>query len=404
MSYMKDSTGRRLDTFPVMDAAKSRRGLLPPSPGTARLLPPPAVMTSPPTVTIGAANGASTITGSVYRDTTDPALTFLSAGYVVTNVAGYANGKASSNLTSSQPAAGRIRFEVETDGDQFEIGVMTTASGTVPAFRLWVDGQLVTDAPQTGLSAGAATYLIKVAFAGRGNRRVLFEGAYVNLIGIWSHPTVTFWPTTRPLGPRTVWLGDSFSEGAGGNWWWDSWEMKAARLLGWHMHPSGVGSTGYLAIGGGAGKVKYRDRIATDVTALAPDIIVVSGGYNDTGSFTAAQEGTEAAALYAALQAANPAATLVVCGPNFPTGITSAGTATQFRDAIKTAALNAGALFVDPILYPAGISWVTGSGNTGAPSGNGNADFYVTTDAVHPSQAGHDYLGRRFASALAAQL
>lgn len=385
--------------------SSKNRGLLPPDPGVARLLPLPTVMTSPPTVTVGAANVGTSITGAVRYDGTSQAITYLSAGYTDPgSQGGYLNCKASSNLTSSQPAAGRMRFEFETDGDQFEIAVITTASGTNPKYRLWVDGQLVTAAPQTGLTSGASIYFIKVAFGSRGNRRIRFEGVYVNLIGIWAHPTVTLWKTTRPLGPKTVWIGDSFSEGAGGDWWWDSWEMKAARFLGWHMHPSAVGSTGYLATGGVAGKVKYRDRIANDVTALSPEIIVVSGGYNDTGSFTATQEGDEAALLYAALKASNPNATLVVCGPNFPTGITATGTATGFRDAIKAKALAAGALWVDPVQYPSGQSWITGGGKVGAPTNGGNADFYTGTDGVHPSQAGHDYLGQRFASALAAQL
>ena len=458
-----------------VDLAAKRRGLLPPDPGTARLLPLPTVMTSPPTVTVGAANAGTTITGAIRHDGTDPAITYLSAGYTDPgSQGGYMNCKASSNLTSSQPAAGRMRFEFETDADQFEVAVITTASGTNPMYRFWVDGQLATATPQTGLTSGAAVYFVKVAFGARGNRRILFEGAYVNLIGIWAAPTVTFWPSTRPAGPTVLWVGDSFSEGTGANWWWDSWAMKAGQMLGWNVYPSGVGSTGYLAIGGGGGKVKYRDRIATDVTALNPDIVVVTGGYNDTGSFTAAQEGTEADALYAAIKTGNPNATLLVCSIQSPIGVTATGTITQFRDAQKTSTLNAAATFIDAINYPTGTSWVTGSGKTGsrtvtdgattsssttitsataafvagdvgtiitggsipvgatiasvtngttavlsaaptatatavpftitAQKGNGNADFYDWTDGVHPSQAGHDYMGRRFASALAAQL
>lgn len=385
-------------------APTKRRGLLPPDPGVARLLPPPTVMAAPPTVTVSAANDGTTIPGSVRHDATDTALTWLSAGYVNATLAGYANSRQSSNLTSSQPANGRLRFEFETDCDQFEIAVQTTASGTIPAYRFWVDGQLLTAAPQTGLTSGAAIYFIKVAFTGRAPRRVTFEGAYLDFIGLWAHPTVTLWASTRPLGPRVVWVGDSFSEGSGGDWWWDSWAMKAGRPLGWHIIPSAVGSTGYLANGGGGGKVKYRDRVASDVTALNPDIVVVTGGYNDTGEFTAAQEGDEAALLYAAIKAANPAATLVVCGPNFPTGITALGTATDFRDAIKARAVAAGALWVDPVQYPAGASWITGNGKVGLTNGSGNADFYTGTDGVHPSQAGHDYLARRFAGDLAATL
>lgn len=399
-------TRTQANTAFVPQTAK-RRGLLPPDPGTTRLLSFPTVMASPPTVTIGTANAGTAITGATRRTAADPALTYLGAGYVEppsANLGGYANGRTSSYLTSSAPSTGRLRVEFETDADQFEAAFITTASGTAAKFRFTVDGQLATALPQTGLTSGGASYFVRVSFGTRANRRIIIEGQYVQFLGVWAHPSVTLWKTIRPIGPRVVWVGDSFSEGSGGNWWWDSWAVRAGQLLGWNVYPSAVGSTGYLSTGGGGGKVKYRDRIAADVTPLAPEIAVVAGGFNDAGVFTATQLGTEAGLLFDTIKSGTPSATLILCGPNWPIGVTANGTQTQMRDALQTAAVGKADYFVDPIAYPSGTSWLTGTGRVGATTGNGNADYYTSTDGTHPTQEGHDYLARRFASAIAAQL
>ena len=41
-----------------------------------------------------------------------------------------------------------------------------------------------------------------------------------------------------------------------------------------------------------------------------------------------------------------------------------------------------------------GASYMTGTGRVGATTGVGNADLYTGSDTTHPTQAGHDYIGR----------
>jgi lysophospholipase L1-like esterase len=56
---------------------------------------------------------------------------------------------------------------------------------------------------------------------------------------------------------------------------------------------------------------------------------------------------------------------------------------------------------------PAGLarsSSLTGNGNAGSPTGTGNADVLTSADGVHPTQAGHDELGRQLFERLRAQL
>lgn len=394
-------------------ARAHRLGLVPPNPGTQRLLSLPSVMGSPPTVTVSAANAATAISGATRRSGLDLTATFvgaqgvtwLGAGYIDPgNIGGYVDNRRSGYLTSSS-APTRLRFETETDADTFEVAVRADAGGTAPQYRVWIDGQLVTALPQSigGGASGGAIYRITIPLGSRGNRRVTFEGMYFTLIGIWAHPSVSFWPTSRPIGPTFVAIGDSYTEGTGGNWWWDSWIMQAGKMLGWNVIPSAVGSTGYLADGGGGGKVPYASRFLTDVVPLNPDIIGFFGGYNDTGSFTAAQEKVAAGALFALARQYCPNAAQVVAALNTPTAVTTVGTMTQFRDAIRDAAVPYADLFVDQIVYPNGTAWITGTGTSTATNGTGNADYYTSgTVASHPTQAGHDYLGRRFASAVVA--
>lgn len=378
-----------------------RRGLLLPNPSNARLFGLPTVMGSPPTVTLGVANAGTGIASGVRHDGTDPGITFIGAAYVDPgSVGGFFNCKQAGYLTTSSPSQ-RLRFVYECDGQYSEIAFQNNA-GASSQYRVWVDGQLVTSAPQAAGASGGAIYRVLINHAARGNHRVIFEGGYTTFVGVWTEPTATLWPSTQYVGPTAVWIGDSFSEGTGANWWWDSWAMKAGQWLGWNICPSAVGATGYLANGGGGGKVTYRSRLTADVVNAYPnaDIVVVSGGYNDTGSFTAAQEQTEAALLFAAIKSGLPNATLVVCLPNWPHGVVATGTETQFRDGILAAATGIADYVVDPLLYPSGTSWITGTGRVGATTGNGNADFFTGTDNTHPSQAGHDYMGRRFAQTM----
>jgi lysophospholipase L1-like esterase len=355
-------------------------------------------MDDPPAVTISAANSATSISGATRTPASSPAITYTGAEMVDITAAGYSGSRASGFLTSSNPATGRVRAEFGVSGDVFEVAVTTTAGGTNPAFRFWVDGKLVTAGPQTGMPAGGALYRIKVDFESRGNHVIEFEGSYVNLIGLWTAPSTTVWPSPRDTGPKVLWVGDSFTGGAGAEWYWDSWAMLAGRALGWNVIPSGVGATGYVNPGNEVGKVPFGNRLDDDVIALDPDLVVMSGGYNDT-PYSAAAVGAAAQDAYD--QLADADIPFVVAGVNSATGVTSTGVLTATRDALRDAATDALA-FVDPIGHPAAQSWITGSGRVGSTNGSGNADFYTSADGAHPSPAGHEYLAARFVSGLLA--
>jgi GDSL-like Lipase/Acylhydrolase family len=178
--------------------------------------------------------------------------------------------------------------------------------GTGAPVRVRVDGQLVGTGATFTTAADGSTYFVPVTFGSSALRRITLEfSAAAWWGGIQINPTDSLWKAAAK-GPRVVVMGDSFTEGTGATIPQQWWSRKMAEALGWYdVAQSGVGSTGYLAPGTG-GKVKFRDRVTNDVINLNPDIVIVAGGINDSSSYTAAAIQTEAAALFAAIQAGVP--------------------------------------------------------------------------------------------------
>jgi lysophospholipase L1-like esterase len=122
--------------------------------------------------------------------------------------------------------------------------------------------------------------------------------------------------------------------------------------MGWSdVWKSGVGGTGYLNAGTG-GRTTFRGRVAADVIAYAPDVVIVAGGINDTSSSQAAVQ-AEAALLFAQIRAGLPSALLVVVSPFWRNGVeTFTSALLGVRDGVKAAAVEAGAVYLDVLELP----------------------------------------------------
>lgn len=89
--------------------------------------------------------------------------------------------------------------------------------------------------------------------------------------------------------PKVLFIGDSYSSGAGASTKKHRWTSLVSEARGWEEHNAALGGTGYVAESGTAGCGKEhcpRYRIALDDYFRvngAPDIVVVSGGRNDLG-------------------------------------------------------------------------------------------------------------------------
>jgi lysophospholipase L1-like esterase len=358
----------------------------------------PVVMSTPPTVTLVADTGATTISGATRRlpsrDGTD--FTYLGATYAnVGTVNSYTNCYRQTGLTITT-AAGQIdnllRFEFETDTDQLEVLVRSEDS-THAKYRLWVDGELVTASESAVIGASGSWFRVKVVFASATNRRVTFEGQEMTFGGMFVVPTRSLWPTSRDIGPKVIVIGDSYgtSFDTDVKWVWDSYAVVAGRLLNWNVNPSCVSGTGYVATAGGT-EVAYGTRFAADVTALAPDIVVFTGGLNDNAVSPLTTVQTAITSLFAAAKAALPAARFFVLSPFRPTDTyyTSLNTISGYLYAQSV--VNGFNFIGTPIEY------ISGTGTVAAPTGVGNSDIYTLADTYHLNPAGYEYLGRHLAA------
>jgi lysophospholipase L1-like esterase len=365
-----------------------------------------------PTIIMGAAGGATQIASSVFiaAATAGPAALNPNAPWRYTNANVQAStfSRARAFTVQNTDATGAVYgIEFEHDGTQFEFQI--TANGAADGWRMLVDGAYANPsgvAPDPGSPSGGSAYRFLVTFATRGQRPIRLEfSSSILFNGMNFGPNDTAWLPLHPLGPRAIMLGDSYTYGAGPPTTAVPIASTLGKLLGWDCWASGLGTTGYLVTTGG---VKFRDRVQTDIIDKVPDIVLVAGGANDIGAFTAAQVQAEAILLYAAIRAGLPNVKLIAVGPWRANGSPTANDLAM-RDAISAAiSVDTGPhLFVDNFggETNTGVStktWITGTGKVGTPTGSGNADLNVHSDGVHFSQAGSEYIGRRLAQGIAA--
>lgn len=124
------------------------------------------------------------------------------------------------------------------------------------------------------------------------------------------------------------------------------------------------------------------------------DLFIAFGSGNDSGTVL-----TAANTFWNAVKTARPETPIVVVG-------VQSGTPTVFdptlMDTLSTALVAAAE--ADPNV--AGVvdmrtdPWWTGTGNGGSPANDGNADFFMSADEVHPSLAGYENLAARLTDAL----
>lgn len=370
---------------------------------------PLRISTVQPTVTLSAANAATSIASSTLRapkagagsavDTAgDPSFLWLGTPSVSFGTGGNANNVAAPTLTGSNNFATwapAVAFDFY--GDKFEL-VFATRSASFD-YRLRIDGEMVTEngTRLSGLTV-SAVYRLLVDFGSVGHREVQLDLNGTGFMGVAAAPAHTVSRAGHLGDVPTVVLGDSITagqNGGGGSAGFlriDSWANTAAQLLGWRdVRNAAIAGTGYATA---AGDTAFTGRLADLATQGAR--YVVFGGYNDravVGTTLPAAIDT----VFAQIKAQNPAEFIVI-GCHAPNAAAWSDTASQQVSALLSAkAAAAGALFVDPMtLRP-----FTGSGNVSTPNGSGNSDLFIQSDNIHPTRAGSQYLGRVLAEAIA---
>lgn len=365
---------------------------------------PVALLAAPTvTVTLGARNAPSSIQGSVITPMTDPVFRYSEApvsyaGSTFPNTLFFASSAAA--LTSTY---GSLPYSIDFQftGRVFEISTLGSGGG----FRISIDGKLTTRQFIEGLIPSDGNgYLIRVevrADAGPQRRysaplQVHIETDSIFKFGGVQHASADrVLASTQPRQDTAIFFGDSFTEPAWG------YAYTAAKELGLTPWFSGSGATGYLNPGTVPGRVKLRDRVATDVIAQNPQWVFVAAGINDSSyleqqGLTSAQITsaihTEASQLYGMLKSGLPNARIIIVGPWWSNG-SPAASVIAVRDGLQIAATEAGFQFVDPIAS----QWITGNHDDPA---SGNSAAFIGPDGTHPTYAGAAYLGMRLAQAV----
>lgn len=298
------------------------------------------------------------------------------------------------NATTSTSGS-RVRLMSAVSFMHYGSAVELFMKGITGNFLVKVNDEYISASPQNVPNDGSGYYYY-INFASAAMRRIEFIGYNTAWGGLLTAQTDSVSPA--PIrGPRTIIVGDSFTEGTGGGntGGWPQWFADA---MGWDdVWPSAAGGTGYLAAPDN--KRTFRQRIAADVYAYSPDIVIIAGGRNDT-SFSAAAVGAEAQLLFADIRANLPNALLIVTSPFWQAGPQSynGNTLLAMRDAIRTAATNNGALFVDVLEMPLadGLPMGTATLHANAAAGAGTFQLVTATSTVRTNSVIQFANGERY--------
>jgi lysophospholipase L1-like esterase len=185
-----------------------------------------------------------------------------------------------------------------------------------------------------------------------------------------------------PLHARAYFFGDSWTEGQVARRG-RGFPYVTSELLGWTAEVDGVGGTGFLGHHRPSTQ-PYPVRAAAIPTGTEADIVVVEGGLNDVGGDLTELKPAVRRTI-AALHTRFPGAPVVVLGPG-PRSLPVPAGLKQVDLLIRDACRNANVPYISPIER----EWITGL----------NFRDIIDPVSMHPTTAGHAYLGGRLAVAL----
>lgn len=308
------------------------------------------------------------------------------------------------------------------------------ANDLFTAFYILVDDQPITTGqiiPNVTLTSGGIFFL-RLTWAAVSQRRVTIRMRNAAPYDVSIPVTHTLSATDRRR-PKVACVGASFTKEntpgvVGGFNELDSWTWGFQDMLGVEMFQCARGGTGY------ATTTPYNDTTRMDnLVKTNPDLIVVEGSGNDDG-IAAATLTSAAASFYSACATRLPGVPIIVVGAQ-PNDAATVNGATRLANlnAVKAAADAAPNViaFIDPVgsvptlpgAYTTGasyavgakvlykgafyqarvavtsaaatldtqlwlrLSWLTGTGNSTTPAGDGNRDLFLSNTA-HPTPAG----------------
>lgn len=258
--------------------------------------------------------------------------------------------------------------------------------------RVWVDGQLAEVGYTADNTQDGSGHTRIVTFSSTQWRRIRID-LYAPLYALYVGPNDVVVPAPRP-GEKLLVIGDSFGEGTGANFY-GGWPLTVAGMLGFaEVISLSQGGTGVLAVNSALSRPKYRDR-AADWSGLGATSVLICMSVNDD-AFSVSSVAAELDLLITAVKAISGIHDVWIMGRPAKSGADVA-TAQAKDAALKPTADARGVPYIS-LVSPDAI-W-TGTGHQGAITGSGSSDLLVGSDGVHPTQAGHDGIGRTFVNRL----
>lgn len=316
-----------------------------------------------------------------------------------------------------------VAWMVDTMTDDDGITIRHQYNATVQ-YRLLIDGQMINraPAPQTNVNGGVQCLNIDFGSRSAKGRRVQYQSELnSDFRGFYIKPTARLWRPTPQDFVRAIWFGDSYG-GSGteasvpNSFAHDNYAGFTMKLLGVHdanhLCAAGTGLVRSVAQAQNyTGPARLSD-IAYIQQKGPIDLAIIEGSINDNGNAQALIT-TNAAVLISSIRAqVGPSVPIIVLGVSPGSGLAN-GQAISNEQAVLAAVVASG----DPLVafvpfstaVPAPI--ITGSGNAGTAALDGNADFYIRADQIHPtygasppSTGGMEYISRVIASGIRAAI
>lgn len=291
--------------------------------------------------------------------------------------------------------------EFDIDCQEFEFKLQYTGTNK---FRILVNNEYVSYNVTKESNFGGTVdkiYFYKVTFDSKKKRNIkietngIFGGVYIN-----NNDEIT--KTTRKSNPKAVWIGTSITEGSSGT----SSSMYgfcniASSMLGLECINDGLGATGYIATANDT-RYAFYDRLQYDIIDKQPEIAIIEGGINDWNYETNSIV-EEADRCYKYIKENAPNTNLIIIGVFWPKG-SHPDKVKEVNEELRKTALDNNLPFID-LLNGQTINkdgnvitdnkgpYITGTGCVGSEKNDGNADYYISSDATHPTIEGHKYLG-----------
>lgn len=393
MAYMRDLSGRRLDSIqvPATSEVQAMIEAFQPNALGAKMVPYETTLYAGANVR-HVADATSDFTSNPWTVTWDDFSRIrYPNGTPVTVVAGqpYLYGCKLTSTGGANPQSIYGSFYVTSE----KFALMVTAWATTDV-TIYVDRKPLTLDPYL---VPEGQWLVIAEGLGGGAHLVEFiVGWSANFLQIVASPdtSVTIGPAP---GFKIAVTGDSYTD-SGIAPYYAGLSREIWRLTGWTPIQLGQGSTGYTNNGSSSGDLSKQvyggtNRLAA-LEAADPDVVLVVGSVNDGAATPSVVE--QAAADYYAALAPRP---VIVVGvePLFDAGDPSY-VAWDLVNAAILAAANAAPNVIGVIDW-LGEDWLTGTGSVSDPQGDGNQDIYIGdvagTDTIHPNYAGQQYLGGR---------